>query len=135
VKRFNPALVRQVPRGATLYLPAPVERFGTDVSFWHHPATPEFSRILDEFIRLDVSPEEWEGPEFEAVLGDFRRRFRETGTEEGVVMDAVLAYVMQELPLTRRVLAQYRTSEKVQRAFDAGVQRLQATPAEPATAR
>lgn len=135
VKRFNPALVRQVPKGATLYLPEPVERFGADVSFWHRPATPEFSQVLDEFVLLEAAPEDWEEPAFEAVLTDFRRRFRETGTEEGIVMDAVLAYVMAELPLMHRVLAQYRTSPKVQKTFDAGVQRRQAAPAEAAAAR
>ncbi|NJD17707.1 MAG: hypothetical protein FIA95_00250 [Gemmatimonadetes bacterium] len=132
VKRFNPALVRQVPKGATLYLPEPVERFGADVSFWQRPAPPEFAAILEEFVALDAAPQEWEEPAFEEVLRDFRRRFRETGTEEGTVMDAVLAYVMQELPSTHRVLAQYRTSPKVMQVFDAGVQARQAVPAEAA---
>jgi hypothetical protein len=130
VKRFNPALVRQVPKGATLYLPEPVERFGADVSFWQRPASPEFAALLAEFVGLTAAPEEWEEPAFQAVLTDYRRRFRETGTEEGTVMDAVLQYVMQELPTTHRVLDQYRTSPKVMLAFDAGVQARQAVPAE-----
>ena len=122
VKRFNPALVRQVPRGATLYLPEPAERFGPDVSFWHRPASPEFSETLAEFVALDVGPERWEDPAFESVLVDFRRRFRETQTEEGTVMDAVLGYVLQQIPTTRRVLDQFRASPKVQQAFEAGLE-------------
>lgn len=121
VKRFNPALVRQVPKGAALYLPEPVEGFGPDVSFWHRPASPGFSETLADFVALDVGPERWEDPGFEPVLQDFRRRFRETRTEEGIVMDAVLGYVLQQIPTTRRVLDQYRTSPKVRQAFEAGV--------------
>jgi len=130
VKRFNPALVRQVPKGATLYLPEPVERFGADVSFWLRPASPEYAAILEEFVALSAPPEEWEDPAFQSLLTDFRRRFRDTGTEEGTVMDAVLAYVMQELPSTHRVLDRYRSSPKVLKAFDAGVQARQPKPAE-----
>jgi hypothetical protein len=37
VKRFNPALFRQVPRGADLYLPSLVEGLGTDVTFSRAP--------------------------------------------------------------------------------------------------
>ncbi|HSW28752.1 MAG TPA: transglycosylase SLT domain-containing protein [Longimicrobiales bacterium] len=130
VKRFNPALVRQVPRGATLYLPEPVERFGADVSFWLRPASSEFAVVLEEFVALSAPPEEWETPAFQSLLTDFRRRFRDTGTEEGTVMDAVIAYVMQELPSTHRVLDQFRTSPKVLQAFDAGVRARQPRSAE-----
>ena len=35
VKRFNPALVRRVPKGATLYLPKYIGAFGANVSFWY----------------------------------------------------------------------------------------------------
>jgi hypothetical protein len=130
VKRFNPALVRQVPKGATLYLPEPAERFGADVSFWHRPAPPDFEALLEEFVALDAPPEAWEEPRFLEVLSDFRRRFRATASEEGTVMDAVLAYVMQEIPNTHRVLDQYRTSAKVRQAFEAGVQARRPKPAE-----
>ena len=130
VKRFNPALVRQVPKGASLYLPSYEEQLGADASFWHRPSPPEFADILAEFVRLEATVEEWEDPVFESVLGDFRRRFRATGTEEGTVMDAVLGYVLQEIPATHRVLTRYRTSPEVQQAFDAGVQRRQATTSE-----
>lgn len=121
VKRFNPALVRRVPKGATLYLPEPVEAIGPDVSFWHQPAPSEFAVVLNEFVRIEVPVEEWEEPAFEARLEDFRRRFRGTGTEEGIVMDAVLGYVLQELPATRRILAEYRSSDRVQKVFDDAV--------------
>ena len=125
VKRFNPALFRQVPRGATLYLPKPVEALGRDVTFWHRPAPDDFEAVLAEFVRLDATPAQWEEPAFEEVLADFRRRFRATDSEEGVVMDAVLGYVTQELRTSRRVLDAYRSSDKVQKAFDEGLQRRQ----------
>ena len=38
VRRFNPALIRQVPARATLYLPVYVAAFGENVTFWHRPA-------------------------------------------------------------------------------------------------
>jgi hypothetical protein len=38
VRRFNPALVKQVPAGANLYLPSYVKDFGPDVAFWQRPA-------------------------------------------------------------------------------------------------
>lgn len=122
VKRFNPALVRQVPKGATLYLPRHVPEFGADVAFWHRPADPAYAEVLAEFVSLDVSADRWEDPEFEGVLRDFRRRFRETRTEEGAVMDAALAYAMQEIPSTRRVLTAYRTNPEVRQAFDRGLE-------------
>lgn len=129
VKRFNPALVRQVPKNATLYLPSFDERFGADATFWQRPASLEFETLLEEFVALDAPPETWEEPELQERLTDFRRRFRETGTEEGVVMDAVIGYVMQELPATHRVLDRYRASSTVLKVFDAGVQARQAAPA------
>jgi hypothetical protein len=77
--------------------------------------------VLADFLALDASPDEWDAPAFDRVLSDFRRRFRETDTEEGAVMDAVLGYVMQEMPLTRRVLNEYRNSREVQDLFEKGV--------------
>jgi len=120
VKRFNPALFRQVPRGANVYVPEPVEELGEDVSFWHEPIPDAFAEVLDDFVRLDVPVEEWEKPDFEEVLNDFRRRFKATDSEEGRVMDSVLGYVIQELRAGRRVLADYRASAKVQKAFVEG---------------
>ncbi len=45
-------------------------------------------------------------------------------------MDAILGYVLQEIPSTRRVLERYRTSPSVLQAFDRGVQRRQAVLSE-----
>ena len=126
VKRFNPALVRQVPRGANLYLPRPVEGLGTDVTFWHRPATEAFASALHDFVRLDAPSEAWGEPAFAGTVNDFRRRFRESGCEEGVVMDAVLGYLLQDLRSGRTVLARYNASPGVLRAFEEGVQQRQA---------
>ena len=130
VKRFNPALVRQVPKGANLYLPRPVKGLGTDVSFWHRPASDAFTAVLGDFVALDVPPEAWEDQDFEATLTEFRKRFRDTDTEEGTIMAAVLGYVMQEIPAGRRILTAYRTSDKVKKAFDEGIQQREAERAE-----
>jgi hypothetical protein len=135
LRRYNPALARRVPKGANLYLPVQGGQFGQDVSFWHRPATPEFQAVLGEFLSLDATPDEWDAPGFDRVLADFRRRFRETGTEEGVVMDAVLGYVMQEMPLTRRVLNEFRNSGEVRDLFQKGVARRALAMAETAASR
>lgn len=121
VKRFNPALVRQVPRGAHVYLPAPVQEFGEDVSFWHRPAPLDFAAVLNEFVSLNAPPERWDDADFEVVLRDFRRRFRETGSEEGVIMSTVLAYAMQEIPAGRRILSDFRSSPRIAEMFEEGV--------------
>src|SRR5207237_10081369 len=95
LRRYNPALVRRVPKGANLYLPVQGGQFGEDVSFWHRPATPEFQTVLGEFLALEATPDDWDKPSFDGVLLGFRQRFRATKSEEGAVMDAVLGYVMQ----------------------------------------
>ena len=130
VRRFNPALVRQVPAGATLYLPVRMEEFGKDVSFWHRPPSDEYSAVLNDFVRLEVTPDEWEHPSFQPVLRSLQRRFRETGTEEGDVMAAVLGYAMQEMTLNRRVLAEYRDDPRIQGLFEEGVREREATSTE-----
>jgi hypothetical protein len=38
-------------------------------------------------------------------------------------MDAVLGYVMQEMPLTRRVLNEFRSSREINDLFEKGVAR------------
>ena len=123
VRRFNPALVRQVPAGATLYLPVYVKDLGADVAFWHRPATAAYSSVLDEFLQLPPGPERWDDRAFEPVLRDFQRRFRATGTEEGLVMATVLAYVMDESYASERaaILAEFRASDEVQRLFERAV--------------
>jgi len=129
VKRFNPALVRQVPRGANLYLPRPVEGLGEDVSFWHGPPSDGFASVLAEFVRIDAPPEAWADPAFDVVINQFRRRFRETNCEEGVVMEAVLGYLLQDLRAGRTVLARYDANPRVQMAFEEGVRERQAVQA------
>jgi len=123
VERFNPALVRQVPAGANLYLPFHVEAFGPAVSFWHRPPDAAYASVLYDFLNLDATPDEWDDPSFEPVLRDFQRRFRETNTEEGSVMTTVLAYAMDDLYASRRaaILAEFRASERVRRLFDQAV--------------
>ena len=124
VRRFNPALLKQVPARSTLYLPSYVSEFGRDVSFWHRPASRGFDAVLNEFVRLDVPQERWDDPSFEPVLRGFQRRFRDTDTEEGVIMATVLAYVIDEAYTSRRgaILDEYRTSDEVLRLFERGVQ-------------
>jgi hypothetical protein len=137
VRRFNPALIRQVPANANLYLPFHVEAFGRDVSFWHHPASPEFATLLHDFLLLDASPEAWDDRSFGPVLMGFQRRFRATNTEEGAVMATVLAYVMDEIMTSRRsaILAEFRTSPRVIRLVEEGVREREATRGVSATAR
>jgi hypothetical protein len=122
VRRYNPALVRRVPARANLYLPEYIADFGTDVSFWHRPPDPEYAALIDEFIRLDASIEEWHTASFRSRLEDFRRRFSETGTEEGAVMATILAFTIQDLRTSGRVaiLNEFRRSDRVRRLFDQG---------------
>jgi len=124
LKRFNPALVRRVPKGATLYLPVQGGQFGSDVAFWRRPPPPEFAAVLNEFVHLEVTADDWEDPSFDAVLKMFRKRFRETDSEEGAVMATVLGYVMFGMPSTRRILSEYRRSPRVRALFERGADRL-----------
>jgi hypothetical protein len=84
--------------------------------------------VLDDFIRLDPGPEQWDDPAFAPVLKNFKRRFRETNTEEGVVMETVLAYAMDQAYTSSRrtLLSEYRNSEKVRRLIERGVAQLEA---------
>jgi hypothetical protein len=123
VRRFNPALVERVPAQATLYLPSYVGEFGFDVAFWRRPPSPPYVAVLDDFIRLDAGAERWDDPAFAPVLADFRRRFRETNTEEGVVMETVLAYVMDQAYTSSRrtLLYEFRSSKQVRQLIERGV--------------
>jgi hypothetical protein len=123
VRRFNPALVEQVPARATLYLPFHVVEFGPDVAFWHRTPSPSYVAVLDDFVRLDPGPDRWDDPAFAPVLRDFKRRFRETNTEEGAVMDTVLAYVMDQAYTSprRTLLSEYRNSGKVRLLIERGM--------------
>ena len=128
VRRFNPALVDRVPAQSALYLPHYVSEFGPDVAFWRRPPSASYSAVLDEFMRLEPGSERWDDPAFAPVLSEFKRRFRETNTEEGVVMETVLAYAMdQAYASTRRtLLSEYRSSEKVRWLIERGVLELDA---------
>ena len=127
VRRFNPALVERVPAHTTLYLPSYVPEFGPDVAFWRRPPSPSYLAVLDDFMRLDSGLEQWDDPAFARVLKDFKRRFRETNTEEGVVMETVLAYAMDQAYTSSRrtLLTEFRSSEKVKWLIERGVLELE----------
>ena len=129
VRRFNPALVERVPAQATLYLPQHVSEFGPDVAFWRRPASPSYVAVLNDFMRLRAGAEEWDDPAFKAVLTDFKRRFRATNTEEGVVMETVLTYAMDQAYTSprRTLLSEFRRNEQVRRLIERGVLELAAT--------
>ena len=122
LRRFNPALIRRVPADGTVYLPRYIEAFGPDISFWHRPPSAAYASILNEFVRLNVSLEEWDRREFDAVLSDFRTRFEATETEEGSVMATTLAFVLQDQRSSRQaqILAEFRTSARILRLFERG---------------
>jgi hypothetical protein len=126
VQRFNPALTSQVPARATLYLPEFVPEFGADVSFWHRPPDASFSAALDAFLQVESGVQRWHEPSFELVLDGHRRRFEATGTEEGTVMAAVLAYVTSDLRTSRRaaILDDFRSSGRILDLFNRGVAEL-----------
>ena len=128
VKRFNPALVSQVPAGANVYLPSYVAEFGPDVSFWHRPPRAEFVAVLDEFVRLESGVERWHEASFETTLQDFQRRFDATATEEGTVMATTLRYIIGALRTGRRaeILNEFRTSGRLKRLFQQGLEELRA---------
>ena len=128
VRRFNPALVEQVPAHGMLYLPDYVGEFGPDVAFWRRPPSPSYAAVLENFLRLPSGPERWDDPAFAPVLENFRRRFRETNTEEGAVMETALAYTMDQAYTSSRrtLLSEYRNSEKVRSLIERGVLELEA---------
>ena len=123
MRRFNPALVERVPAQATLYLPSYVSEFGPDVAFWRRPPGPSYAAALDDFLRLDAGPEQWDDPAFAPILANFKRRFRETNTEEGAVMETVLAYAMDQAYTSprRALLTEFRHDEQVWRLIERGV--------------
>lgn len=128
LKRFNPALVKQVPARANVYLPEYVEEFGEDVSFWHRSATPSFAAALNDFVRLEAGVKRWHEASFEATLREFQERFQETGTEEGTVMATTLRYVIGDLRTSRRaaILSEFRTDGRILDLFRRGLQELRA---------
>ena len=74
-------------------------------------------------MRLNAGAELWDDPAFARVLADFKRRFRETNTEEGVVMETVLEYAMdQAYTSSRRALvSEFRRSGQVRSLIERGV--------------
>src|SRR5262245_27587028 len=136
VRRFNPALGAQVSPQSTIYLPDYVSEFGSDVAFWRRPAGPSYAAVLNDFLRLPAGPERWDNPAFASVLTDFKRRFRESNTEEGVVMETVLTYAMDQAYTSSRraLLTEFRSNEEVQRLIDRGVEELEVLP-DPQTVR
>jgi hypothetical protein len=128
VRRFNPALKDAVPAQTNLYLPYYISEFGADVSFWRHPANPVYLAVLDDFMHLEAGSERWDDPAFAPVLAEFKRRFRETNTEEGMVMETVLTYAMDQAYTSSRraLLAEFRQSDEVREKVDRGVQKLDA---------
>jgi hypothetical protein len=128
VRRFNPALAERVPENTTLYLPHYVSEFGPDVAFWRRPPSPAYVAVLNDFMRLASGHEQWDDPAFAPVLKNFQRRFRETNTEEGVVMETVLAYAMDQAYTSSRrtLLSEHRNSEKVRGLIERGVLQLDA---------
>jgi Transglycosylase SLT domain len=126
VQRFNPALTRSVPAGATLYLPVRVPEFGRDVAFWQQPPSVDYAATLDEFLQIDSGVQRWHDAAFEPVLQGFRRRFEATDTEEGRVMATMLAYVIGDLRTSRRaaILDDFRTNGHILTLFKQGVSEL-----------
>ncbi|HUE96590.1 MAG TPA: transglycosylase SLT domain-containing protein [Longimicrobiaceae bacterium] len=130
VRRYNPALVRQVPRGANLYLPVRVEAFGEDVTFWHQAPEPSFAFLMEEFHRMGLDPEQWADPAFEPLLQEYRARFRQTGTEEGQIMATMIAFAIDESFRGRRghILREFRADTRVRLLFEQGVLERNARP-------
>ena len=127
LKRYNPALVRRVPARANLYLPEHIEEFGKDVSFWHRPASPAYATVLNDFVRLEASVQEWHEKSFESTLRAFQQRFTDTNTEEGTIMATTLRFVIGDLTTSRRaaILQEFRTSDRIRQLFERGRQELE----------
>ncbi len=126
VRRFNPALTRAVPAGATIYLPVRVPELGGDVTFWHRDPAPAFAEALDAFLQLEPGVQRWHEASFEPVLQGHRRRFEALGSEEGDVMATMLTYVIGDLRTSRRaaILDDFRTSGQILELFKQGVAEL-----------
>jgi hypothetical protein len=123
VRRYNPALRKRVPAGATIYLPRFESALGTDVAFWNRPPRATYENVLNDFVRLDASPAQWDHPAFDATLQAFERRFVATKTNEGTVMATVLNYVRQENATSgrREILSEFRSSDQIRDLFDQAV--------------
>ena len=98
------------------------------MSFWHRAADPVYAAVLNDFVRLQAGVEQWHEASFEPILTGFQSRFEATDTEEGIVMGAMLAYVIGDLRNSRRaaILDEFRTSGRILRLFRDGVRELAA---------
>jgi hypothetical protein len=138
IRRFNPALVKRVPAHADLYLPSYVRAFGPDVSFWHRPPNAKYVAALADFLAIDAPPERWDDGSIVPTLRGFEKRFRDTKSEEGTIMAAVLAFVIRSAESSgqREILAAFRIDESIHSLFDrallgrvqANLTRLECTP-------
>lgn len=123
IRRYNPALRKKVPAGATIYLPRFESSLGSDVAFWNRAPKVTYENVLNDFVRLDAAPADWDRPSFDALLEKFERRFEATKTPEGVIMATVLAYVRQENATSgrREILSEFRSSDHIREMFDQAV--------------
>jgi hypothetical protein len=102
----------------------------------NRPPSPSYLAVLSDFMRLEPGAERWDNPAFAPVLAEFKRRFRETKTEEGQVMETVLTYAMDQAYASSRraLLFEFRGSEHVQLLTQRGVLELASLFDAPATA-
>ena len=100
--------------------------FGADVTFWQRDAAPAFTAALDDFLQLTPGVQRWHDAAFESVLQGYRKRFEATGTEEGDVMAATLAYVIGDLRTSRRaaILEDFRSNGQILQLFRQGAAEL-----------
>ena len=127
VQRFNPALTRQVPAGATIYLPTRVPEFGADVSFWQREPTAAYAAALDAFLELESG---------RASAGTTRRSSRccrrtaaasrPRAPRKARSWRPTLAYVIGDLRTSRRaeILRDFRSSGQILQLFRQGVAEL-----------
>ena len=87
---------------------------------------PDFASVLNDFVHLEASVQQWHEPSFDATLQEFEDRFAATGTEEGTIMATTLRYVRGDLRTSRRaaILDDFRTSGRIQQLFRQGVREL-----------
>ena len=48
--------------------PVDERAYSPDVAFWRRPPSPSDVAVLDDFLRLDPGPEQWDDPAFAPVL-------------------------------------------------------------------
>jgi hypothetical protein len=126
VKRFNPALDPASPGAGKPVSAFYVQAFGTDVSFWHRPPTPEYAAALNDFLHVEGGYRAVARGIIRDHAARFQDRFEATRTEEGSVMATTLAYVISDLRTSRRaaILEEFRTSGRILDLFKRGVDEL-----------